>query len=68
MVDFSAAVAGAYTPAPLAAQQSPLPVGMATVCAGDAGLHPNDHGYAVMGTLAYNVLFHTTLQPAQGCH
>ena len=68
VVDFSAAVAGAYTPAPLAAQQSPLPVGMATVCAGDAGLHPNDHGYAVMGTLAYNVLFHTTLQPAQGCH
>lgn len=68
VVDFSGAVAGAYTPAPLAAKQSPLPVGMATVCAGDAGLHPNDRGYAVMGTLAYNVLFHATLQPAQGCH
>jgi lysophospholipase L1-like esterase len=68
VVDFSAAVAGAYTPPPLAAQQSPLPVGMATVCAGDAGLHPNDRGYAVMGTLAYNVLFHAKLQPVQGCH
>ena len=68
VVDFSDAVAGAYTPPPLAAQQSPLPVGMATVCAGDAGLHPNDRGYAVMGTLAYNVLFHAALQPAQACH
>jgi lysophospholipase L1-like esterase len=68
VIDFSAAVAGAYTPPPLAGQQSPLPVGMATVCAGDAGLHPNDRGYAVMGTLAYNVLFHAKLQPPQGCH
>lgn len=68
VVDFSEAVAGAYMPPPLAARQSPLPVGMATVCAGDAGLHPNDRGYAVMGTLAYNVLFHAKLQPPQGCH
>jgi len=68
VADFSAAVAGAYTPPPLAAQQSPLPVGMASVCAGDAGLHPNDRGYAVMGTLAYDVLFHASLQPPQGCH
>jgi len=68
VVDFSDAVAGAYTPPPLAARQSPLPVGMATVCAGDAGLHPNDRGYAVMGTLAYNVLFHAALQPPQACH
>jgi len=68
VVDFADAVAGAYTPPPLVAQQSPLPVGMATVCAGDAGLHPNDRGYAVMGTLAYDVLFHATLQAPQGCH
>ena len=67
VVDFSDAVAGAYKPPPLAARQSPLPVGMAAVCAGDAGLHPNDRGYAVMGTLAYNVLFHAKLQPPQGC-
>ena len=68
VVDFSDAVAGTYQPPTLAAQQSPLPVGMATVCAGDAGLHPNDRGYAVMGTQAYDVLFHATLQPPQGCH
>lgn len=68
VVDFSDAVAGAYTPSPLAAKQSPLPVGMASVCAGDAGLHPNDRGYAVMGTLAYDVLFHAKLQAPQGCH
>ncbi|MBD8871845.1 GDSL-type esterase/lipase family protein [Rhodanobacter sp. DHB23] len=68
VVDFADAVAGTYTPPPLVAKQSPLPVGMATVCAGDAGLHPNDRGYAVMGTLAYDVLFHAKLQPPQGCH
>ncbi|MDO1528578.1 GDSL-type esterase/lipase family protein [Fulvimonas sp. R45] len=68
VVDFASAVAGAYTPPPRVAKQSPLPVGMATVCAGDAGLHPNDRGYAVMGTLAYDVLFHAKLQPPQGCH
>ena len=68
VVDFSDAVAGAYKPPPLVAKQSPLPVGMATVCAGDAGLHPNDRGYAVMGTLAYDVLFHAKLQPPRACH
>lgn len=68
VVDFAAAVAGAYKPPPLVAQQSPLPVGMATVCAGDTGLHPNDRGYAVMGTLAYDVLFHAKLQPPLACH
>ncbi|WP_426661129.1 GDSL-type esterase/lipase family protein [Rhodanobacter aciditrophus] len=68
VVDFSRAVAGTYTPPPLVAQQSPLPAGMATVCAGDAGLHPNDRGYAVMGTLAYDVLFRAKLQPPQACH
>ena len=41
---------------------------MAQVCAGDTGLHPNDRGYAVMGTLAYNVLFHAQEQPAARCH
>ncbi|MBD8879525.1 GDSL family lipase [Rhodanobacter sp. 7MK24] len=68
VVDFADAVAGTYVPPPLVAKQSPLPVGMAAVCAGDAGLHPNDRGYAVMGTLAYDVLFHAELQPPQGCH
>ncbi|GAB3789941.1 SGNH/GDSL hydrolase family protein [Dyella agri] len=68
VIDFADAVAGTYALPPLVAKQSPLPVGMATVCAGDAGLHPNDRGYAAMGTLAYNVLFHATLQPPQGCH
>lgn len=68
VVDFAAAVAGAYAPPPRVAKQSPLPVGMATVCAGDAGLHPNNRGYAAMGTLAYDVLFHATLPPPQGCH
>lgn len=67
VIDFADAVAGTYTPPPLVAKQSPLPVGMATVCAGDAGLHPNDRGYAVMGTLAYDVLFYAKLQPPQGC-
>ena len=67
VVDFAGAVAGAYKPPPLVARQSPLPAGMATICAGDAGLHPNDRGYAVMGTLAYDVLFHAKLQPSQGC-
>lgn len=68
VIDFSDAVRGAYRPSPLAAQQKTPPPGMATVCAGDAGLHPNDLGYAVMGTQAYNALFHATLQPAQRCH
>lgn len=68
VVDFADAVAGTYAPPPLVAKQSSLPVGMATVCAGDAGLHPNDRGYAVMGTLAYDVLFHAKLQAPQGCH
>lgn len=68
VVDFSAAVSGRYKPAPLAARQATLPPGMANVCAGDAGLHPNDRGYAVMGTFAYNVLFHAALKPEQACH
>lgn len=68
VVDFSPALAGAYNPSPLAAQQKSLPEGMAQVCAGDTGLHPNDRGYAVMGTLAYNVLFHAQEQPAARCH
>ncbi|BFI95628.1 MAG: SGNH/GDSL hydrolase family protein [Rhodanobacter sp.] len=67
VVDFSDAVTGTYAPPPLVAKQSPLPAGMARVCAGDAGLHPNDRGYAVMGTLAYDVLFHATLKAPQGC-
>lgn len=67
VIDFAAALAGAYRPPPLVARQSPLPEGMASVCAGDAGLHPNDRGYAVMGTLAYDVLFHAKLQPPQAC-
>lgn len=68
VVDFSPGLAGAYQPSPLAAQQPSLPEGMALVCAGDTGLHPNDRGYAVMGTLAYNVLFRAQEQPAARCH
>lgn len=67
VVDFADAVAGTYAPPPLVAKQPSLPVGMATVCAGDAGLHPNDLGYAVMGTLAYNVLFRAKLRPPRDC-
>jgi lysophospholipase L1-like esterase len=68
VVDFSPALAGAYQPSPPAAQQPTLPEGLAQVCAGDTGLHPNDRGYAVMGTLAYNVLFHAQEQPPARCH
>lgn len=67
VIDFAAAVRGAYKAPPLVATRKPLPAGMANVCAGDPGLHPNDRGYTVMGTLAYNVLFHAKLKPAQGC-
>lgn len=68
VVDFSPALAGPYQPSPAAARQPSLPEGLAQVCAGDTGLHPNDRGYAVMGTLAYNVLFHAREQPAAPCH
>lgn len=68
VIDFAAVVRGAYQAPPLVATRKPLPTGMAIVCAGDAGLHPNDRGYAVMGTLAYDVLFHAKVKPAQGCH
>lgn len=68
VLDFSSALAGPYQPSKPAAQQPSLPEGMAQVCAGDTGLHPNDRGYAVMGTLAYNVLFHAQEQPAARCH
>lgn len=67
VIDFADAVKGAYTPPPLIARLSPRPAGMARVCAGDAGLHPNDRGYAVMGTLAYDVLFHAKLRSSQAC-
>ena len=67
VVDFSDAVKGSYAPPPLIAPLSPRPAGMATVCAGDAGLHPNDRGYAAMGTLAYDVLFRAKLRPPQAC-
>lgn len=56
VLPFAAVLAGKYQPSPIAASQHPLPPGMASVCAGDAGLHPNDRGYAVMGTLAFDVL------------
>jgi len=68
VLDFASALAGAYTPSPQAAAQQPLPAGMAQVCAGDAGLHPNDRGYAVMGTLAYDALFATRTPPPPPCH
>ena len=67
VIDFADALKGAYTPPPLIARLSPQPAGMAAICAGDAGLHPNDRGYAVMGTLAYDVLFHAKLRPSQAC-
>lgn len=67
-VPFAEALGGSYTPSPLAAGQDPLPPGIASVCAGDVGLHPNDLGYTVMGTLAYNTLFHAHLEPAKACH
>ena len=67
VIDFADALKGAYTPPPLIARLSPRPPGMAAICAGDAGLHPNDRGYAVMGTLAYDALFHAKLRPSQAC-
>lgn len=68
VLPFADALAGTYTPSPLAQAQHPLPSGMASVCAGDAGLHPNDRGYAVMGTLAFGVLSGQVLQPSEPCH
>lgn len=68
VIDFAHAVAGPYSPSALAARQPSLPPGLAQVCAGDAGLHPNDRGYAVMGTLAYDVLFARDLKPPRPCH
>lgn len=68
VVPFAKAVRGQYKPSPVAARQHPLPPGMATVCSGDTGLHPNDRGYAVMGTVAYNVLFDAHVVPAATCH
>lgn len=68
VIDFGRALAGRYRPTALAARQAPLPPGLASVCAGDAGLHPNDRGYRVMGTLAYDELFSARVVPRQGCH
>ncbi|HEX7340461.1 MAG TPA: GDSL-type esterase/lipase family protein [Rhodanobacteraceae bacterium] len=68
VIPFAKALAGPYKPTPLAAAQSPLPPGLATICAGDAGLHPNDRGYTVMGTLAYDVMFHAHVKAATACH
>ncbi len=68
VIAFSRALTGRYKPAPLAAGRRPLPPGLARVCAGDQGLHPNDRGYAVMGTLAYDKLFRAALKPASTCH
>src|SRR5699024_7031882 len=56
-VPFARALRGSYTPSPLAARQQPLPPGLASVCAADGGLHPNDRGYTVIGTQAYNTPF-----------
>lgn len=67
VIDFSHELAGAYKPGPLAARQVPLPPGLASICAGDTGLHPNDRGYAVMGTFAYDTLFSGHLLPRRGC-
>ncbi|MBE1161748.1 GDSL-type esterase/lipase family protein [Dyella acidiphila] len=67
LVDFAEVTKGQYTVLPQAKDQ-PAAEGMATVCAGDQGLHPNDRGYAAMGTEAYNVLFHRHVTPAQPCH
>lgn len=68
VLPFADALAGKYTPAPLVANQQPLPPGMATICAGDAGLHPNDRGYVVMGTLAFGVLSGQTTHLRKPCH
>ena len=67
VIDFAAAVRGPYKPASLATTQHPLPPGMANACAGDAGLHPNDRGYAAMAVAAYNVLFNAHRTAAQPC-
>lgn len=68
VIDFARAVAGQYHPSALAGRLKPLPPGLARVCAGDAGLHPNDRGYEVMGVLAYDKLFDADLKPTQPCH
>lgn len=68
VLPFAAALRGTYRPSPLAALQHPLPPGMASICAGDAGLHPNDRGYAVMGTLAFDILSGQRVQAGEACH
>ncbi|HEU0276704.1 MAG TPA: GDSL-type esterase/lipase family protein [Rhodanobacteraceae bacterium] len=68
VIDFSRALAGPYTPSPLAAEQHPLPPGLANACRGDRGLHPNDRGYAVMGTLAFDKVLHGAAKVSNACH
>lgn len=67
-IAFASELQGQYRPSPLAATQARRPPGLASVCAGDSGLHPNDRGYAVMGTLAYNALFGEHLAVPAPCN
>ncbi|QNK03678.1 GDSL family lipase [Dyella telluris] len=68
VLPFADVLTGRYQPSPLAAAQHPLPPGMATVCAGDAGLHPNDQGYAAMGQAAFDIVMGRPLSPGHRCN
>ncbi|MEY2149950.1 GDSL-type esterase/lipase family protein [Rhodanobacter sp. 115] len=67
VLPFAEVLAGPYWPSPLAAAQHPLPPGLANACAGDTGLHPNDRGYRVMGTTAFDVMLGRKLSLKQRC-
>lgn len=67
VLPFAEVLSGQYQPPPLAAAQHPLPPGMAAVCAGDAGLHPNDRGYAAMGQAAFDVVMGAAPSPGRRC-
>ncbi|MGH8184865.1 MAG: GDSL-type esterase/lipase family protein, partial [Rhodanobacteraceae bacterium] len=57
VIPFATGLRGKYRPSRLAAAQRNPPPGLASLCTADGGLHPNDRGYIIMGTLAYDTLF-----------
>jgi lysophospholipase L1-like esterase len=66
----ASAVAAAASAASVAAAAVAAftPADMASACMGDTGLHPDDQGYQVMGTLVYDVLYGLNVQPATACN
>jgi lysophospholipase L1-like esterase len=66
VIDFAGVTQGKYV-SPEEARGNVNAEGLATVCAADKGVHPNDRGYAAMGTEAYNTLFARHVAIAQPC-